>query len=146
MLLYGCGLRISEALALDRSQWPFGDDLKIRGKRGKERIVPVLPQVRRAVRLYLDRLDEVFCKNVAGDDRAVFIGVRGKRLDQRTVRAQMQKLGDHLNLPALSPHMLRQAFATHLLANGGDLRTVQELMGHASLSTTQRYIEVDEVK
>mgnify|MGYP000190897837 CR=1 FL=1 len=142
-LLYGCGLRISEALALDRSQWPFGDALMIRGKRGKERIVPVLPEVRRAVRLYLDRLDE--SDNVVVDDRALFLGVQGKRLKQGIAYAQMQKLRDDLNLPAMSPHTLRHSFATHLLANGGDLRTIQELLGHASLSTTQRYIEVDEV-
>ena len=142
-LLYGCGLRISEALALDRSQWPFGDALMIRGKRGKERIVPVLPEVRRAVRLYLDRLDE--SDNVVVNDQALFIGVQGKRLKQGIAYAQIQKLRDDLNLPAMSPHTLRHSFATHLLANGGDLRTIQELLGHASLSTTQRYIEVDEV-
>ena len=142
-LLYGCGLRISEALALDRSQWPFGDALVIRGKRGKERIVPVLPEVRRAVRLYLDRLDE--SDNVVVDDRALILGAQGKRLNPRAFNAQMQKLRDDLNLPAMSPHTLRHSFATHLLANGGDLRTIQELLGHTSLSTTQRYIEVDEV-
>ena len=139
-LLYCCGLRISEALELNRSQVPFGDSLMIRGKGGKDRVVPVLPVVRNAVRAYLDLNPFKVAQN-----GPLFVGVQGKRLNQRIVRAQMQKLRVSIGLPSTAtPHALRHSFATHLLAGGGDLRTIQELLGHASLSTTQRYTEVDE--
>ena len=144
LLLYGCGLRVSEALELNRSNVPLGEALMIRGKGGKDRLVPVLPKVREAVQDYLEELRLASPFPVA-DNGPLFLGVRGKRLDQRVVRAQMKKLRDELGLPSTTtPHALRHSFATHLLAGGGDLRTIQELLGHASLSTTQRYTEVDE--
>ncbi len=138
-LLYGCGLRIAEALDLNRHQAPFGDVLMVKGKGGKERLVPVLPVVRYAANSYL-----TLCPHAVAGDGPLFLGVRGGRLDQRIIRAQMQKMRIALGLPSTaSPHALRHSFATHLLARGGDLRTIQELLGHASLSTTQRYTEVD---
>ena len=138
-LLYGCGLRIAEALELNRDQAPLDDSLMVRGKGGKDRLVPVLPVVAQAVRDYLD-----LCPYELPGQGPLFLGVRGKRLNQRIVRGQMQKLRMALGLPSTAtPHALRHSFATHLLAGGGDLRTIQELLGHASLSTTQRYTEVD---
>ena len=137
-LLYGCGLRIAEALALNRAQAPLEDSLMVRGKGGKQRLVPVLPVVSKAVRAYLD-----LCPHDLPAQGPLFLGVRGKRLNQRIVRARMQQLRITLGLSATAtPHALRHSFATHLLAGGGDLRTIQELLGHASLSTTQRYTEV----
>ncbi|MBC8240261.1 MAG: tyrosine recombinase XerC [Alphaproteobacteria bacterium] len=137
-LLYGCGLRIAEALALNRGQAPLEDSLMVRGKGGKDRLVPVLSVVRRAVDAYL-----ALCPYVLGPQEPLFLGVRGKRLNQRIVRARMQQLRVTMGLPpTATPHALRHSFATHLLAGGGDLRTIQELLGHASLSTTQRYTEV----
>ncbi len=139
-LLYGCGLRIAEALDLNRGHSPLGDILMVMGKGGKERLVPVLPVVRHAVNAYVK-----LCPYDVPGTGPLFLGVRGKRLNQRIVRAQMQKLRVALGLPSTAtPHALRHSFATHLLAGGGDLRTIQELLGHASLSTTQRYTEVDE--
>ena len=141
-LLYGCGLRIAEALALNRDQAPLQDSLIVRGKGGKERLVPVLPVVRRAVDAYLEYCPYNFPGQ--GAEKPLFLGVRGKRLNQRIVRARMQQLRITLGLPSTAtPHALRHSFATHLLAGGGDLRTIQELLGHASLSTTQRYTEVN---
>jgi len=141
-LLYGCGLRIAEALALNRDQAPLQDSLIVRGKGGKERLVPVLPVVRRAVDAYLELCPYNFPGQVA--EKPLFLGVRGKRLNPRIVRARMQQLRITLGLPSTAtPHALRHSFATHLLAGGGDLRTIQELLGHASLSTTQRYTEVN---
>lgn len=138
-LLYGCGLRVAEALDLNRDQAPLGQALMVKGKGGKERLVPVLPVVAQSVREYL-----ALCPYELPGGGPLFLGVRGKRLNQRIVRAQMQKLRAALGLPAsATPHALRHSFATHLLSGGGDLRTIQELLGHASLSTTQRYTEVD---
>jgi integrase/recombinase XerC len=140
-LLYGSGLRISEALSLSRAEAPRGpnDALRITGKGGKQRIVPVLPAVAAAITLYL-RL----CPHSPGPNGPLFLGARGERLNPRMVQRAMAKLRGALGLPATAtPHALRHSFATHLLANGGDLRTIQELLGHASLSTTQIYTEVD---
>lgn len=138
-LLYACGLRIAEVLDLNRHQAPLSDSLMVRGKGGKDRLVPVLPVAVQAVKHYLDH-----CPYELPAAGPLFLGKRGKRLNQRVVRAQMQKLRLALNLPATAtPHALRHSFATHLLAGGGDLRTIQELLGHASLSTTQRYTEVN---
>ncbi len=139
-LLYGCGLRIAEALALDVAQAPRGGVLRVVGKGGKERVVPVLPAVEQAVAAWL-------AVRPGGADPALFVGARGGRLNaavaQRALRAYRRLAG----LPEhATPHALRHSFATHLLAGGADLRAIQALLGHASLSTTQRYTAVDEAK
>ncbi len=141
-LLYGCGLRISEALGLNRSDAPLPEVLRIAGKGGKERLVPVLPVARAAVESYL-----AVCPYDLGVDGPLFIGVRGKRLGARAAQLLMQNLRNQMGLPATTtPHALRHSFATHLLEAGGDLRTMQELLGHASLSTTQVYTGVDQAR
>lgn len=138
-LLYGCGLRLGEALALNIGDAPKGDTMLITGKGSKQRLVPVLPLVQEAVELYLaqrpyDR----------GLDQPLFVGARGKRLNPGVVQRQMRRLRALLGLPeTATPHALRHSFATHLLARGGDLRTIQELLGHTSLAATQRYTQVD---
>ncbi|PTW62987.1 tyrosine recombinase XerC subunit [Breoghania corrubedonensis] len=140
-LLYGCGLRISEALGLTRAQAPTHETrvLRIVGKGGKERLVPVLPVVGEAVAQYLK-----LCPFAIDDDGALFRGARGGPLSPRIIQLAMQRLRGALGLPdTATPHALRHSFATHLLAGGGDLRTIQELLGHASLSTTQVYTGVD---
>ena len=144
LLLYGCGLRIGEALGLDRADAPAADgalrSLMITGKGNKQRLVPVLPVVAEAIADYL-----AACPHELGPGDPLFVGVRGKRLQPRLIQQTMAGLRGALGLPAsATPHALRHSFATHLLAGGGDLRTIQELLGHASLSTTQRYTEVDE--
>jgi integrase/recombinase XerC len=138
-LLYGCGLRISEALALNRSVLPLGDALKVLGKGKKERVVPLLPVVGEAIAAY-----DAACPYKGGTDMPLFIGAKGKRLDPAIAQKSMRSLRSQLQLPdTATPHALRHSFATHLLGNGGDLRAIQELLGHASLSTTQRYTEVE---
>ncbi len=142
LLLYGCGLRIGEALALNRGQAPAakaGDTMVVTGKGNKQRMVPVLPVVARAMDDYL-----AACPYPLGGDDPLFVGVRGKRLNPGVVQRQVRRLRALLGLPeTATPHALRHSFATHLLSGGGDLRTIQELLGHASLSTTQRYTAVD---
>ena len=138
-LLYGCGLRISEALGLQRGDVPFRDAIRIVGKGNKERVVPVLPVVAESVEAYV-----ALCPFVMTADGPLFVGVRGKRLNAGVVQRQMRQVRIALGLPdTATPHALRHSFATHLLSSGGDLRSIQELLGHASLSTTQRYTEVD---
>jgi integrase/recombinase XerC len=140
-LLYGAGLRVGEAVGLDRRQLPRDPSapLAVTGKGRKQRIVPLLPQVRAAIETYL-----ALCPYSLGSDDALFVGARGQRLNARIVQRQMQRLRGWLALPeSATPHALRHSFATHLLAGGGDLRAIQELLGHASLSTTQRYTAVD---
>ena len=138
-LLYGCGLRISEALSLRRSDAPLTASLRITGKGSKTRIVPVLPQVAAAMAAYLGDLPFVLSA-----DAPLFRAKRGGPLSPRHVQATVQKLRGRLGLPdSATPHALRQSFATHLLGAGADLRSIQELLGHASLSTTQRYTDVD---
>jgi len=138
-LLYGCGLRISEALSLKRSDAPLGDVLRITGKGSKTRMVPVLPAVRASVDAYVAELSFV-----VEADEPLFRAKRGGPLSPRHVQATVQALRGRLGLPAsATPHALRHSFATHLLGAGADLRSIQELLGHASLSTTQRYTEVD---
>jgi len=138
-LLYGCGLRISEALALDRGALPFSESLRVLGKGRKERVVPILPAVALAVANYARS-----CPFTGGKDAPLFVGAMGKRLDPAIAQKAMRSLRRQLQLPdTATPHALRHSFATHLLAGGGDLRAIQELLGHASLSTTQRYTEVE---
>jgi len=138
-LLYGCGLRISEALSLRRKDAPLAEVLRIVGKGSKTRMVPVLPAVACAVDAYVAQLPF----GLAPED-ALFRAKRGGALGPRRVQALMQTLRGQLGLPdSATPHALRHSFATHLLGGGADLRTIQELLGHASLSTTQKYTEVD---
>jgi integrase/recombinase XerC len=142
LLLYGCGLRIGEALGLNRRDAPVGDSLVVTGKGSKQRLVPILPIVGEAISDYL-----AACPYPGDGDTPLFVGVRGGRLDPAVVQRQMRRLRAALGLPeTATPHALRHSFATHLLADGGDLRTIQELLGHASLSTTQRYTDVDTVR
>ncbi len=138
-LLYGCGLRIQEALGLNRMDAPSGDIMTITGKGNKQRLVPLLPVVVETMALYLDA-----CPFPVPPHGPLFLGARGKRLNAGVVQRDMRTLRNLLGLPeTATPHALRHSFATHLLSAGGDLRTIQELLGHASLSTTQRYTEVD---
>ncbi|MBP7242354.1 tyrosine recombinase XerC [Amaricoccus sp.] len=141
-LLYGCGLRISEALSLTQGDAPLGETLRIRGKGGKERLVPVLPVARRAVESY-----RALCPFAPGPAAPLFLGARGGPLNPRLVQGAMAAARRQLGLPATAtPHALRHSFATHLLEAGGDLRTIQELLGHASLATTQVYTGVDQAR
>lgn len=140
-LLYGAGLRIAEALALARGAAPLepGRALTVTGKGRKERSVPVLPAVAAATARYL-----ALCPLPLAADGPLFVGVRGGRLSPRIVQLTLERCRGALGLPAsATPHALRHSFATHLLARGGDLRTIQELLGHASLSSTQIYTAVD---
>lgn len=141
-LLYGGGLRISEALGLRQADAPLPASLRIRGKGGRERMVPVLPAVRAAVEHYRD-----LCPFEPGAQAPLFLGQRGGALNPRLVQKAMAAARMQLGLPATAtPHALRHSFATHLLEAGGDLRTIQELLGHASLATTQVYTGVDQVR
>jgi integrase/recombinase XerC len=138
-LLYGCGLRISEALGLTGVVTPLPQVLRIIGKGGKERLVPVLPAAQEAVAAYV-RL----CPHDLTRDAPLFRGVRGGPLNPRLIALVMERARHQLGLPATAtPHAMRHSFATHLLSAGGDLRAIQELLGHASLSTTQAYTAVD---
>ena len=139
VLLYGCGLRIGEALALNRADMPQGDALVVTGKGRKQRLLPVLPAVKQALAEYL-----AICPYPGDGDDPLFVGARGMRLNAGVAQRQVRRLRVLLDLPeTATPHAFRHSFATHLLAGGGDLRTIQELLGHASLSTTQRYTDVD---
>ncbi|MDJ1157366.1 tyrosine recombinase XerC [Chelatococcus sp. SYSU_G07232] len=140
-LLYGSGLRIGEALSLTRAAAPVGgaDSVTVTGKGGKTRTVPVLPQVARAIADYI-----AACPYHLPAEGPLFVGARGGALSPRIVQLAMQHLRGALGLPdTATPHALRHSFATHLLGRGGDLRAIQELLGHASLSTTQVYTKVD---
>jgi integrase/recombinase XerC len=138
-LLYGTGLRISEALRLKRRDVPLTDSLTVLGKGNKERLVPVLPAVREAVSAYAALIP--FSGNSAAP---LFLSRRGNAMSARAAQGLLQRLRSRLGLPAsATPHALRHSFATHLLKHGGDLRSVQELLGHSSLSTTQKYTEVE---
>ncbi len=147
-LLYGCGLRISEALGLTLDDFGMATNaqpkvttktLRILGKGGKTRIVPLLPVVAKALEDYLH-----LCPHIMGGEDNVFRGHRGGPVQPAVIQRAMRIMRGALDLPATAtPHAMRHSFATHLLGNGGDLRTIQELLGHASLSTTQKYTAVD---
>jgi integrase/recombinase XerC len=139
LLLYGAGLRISEALGLTGDVLPMGDTIRVLGKRSKTRIVPLLPVVRDAMRDYID-----LCPYPVERDAPFFRGARGGPLSADMVRKAVAAARVRLGLPdRTSPHALRHSFATHLLGEGADLRSLQELLGHASLSSTQIYTDVD---
>jgi integrase/recombinase XerC len=138
-LLYGAGLRISEALGLKRGNIGAADAVTVTGKGRKQRMVPVLPQVQKLIADYV-----ALCPYDLPDDGPLFVGAKGGPLSPRVVQLAMARLRGALGLPeTATPHALRHSFATHLLARGGDLRSIQELLGHASLSTTQIYTQVD---
>lgn len=138
-LLYGCGLRISEALSLTGKDFPLGSSLRITGKGGKERVVPVLAVAQSAAQTYVDA-----CPYEITAQSPLFFAIRGGALSPRAIQKTMASVRMQLGLPAsATPHALRHSFATHLLSAGGDLRSIQELLGHASLSTTQTYTAVD---
>ncbi len=142
-LLYGCGLRLGEALGLARREAPLVPGmLSVTGKGGKTRMVPVLPAVAEAVAAYV-----AACPWRLAPEEALFRGARGGALHPRMVQKRMEAVRVDLGLPeTATPHALRHSFATHLLAGGGDLRAIQELLGHASLTTTQRYTAIDAVR
>jgi integrase/recombinase XerC len=138
-LLYGTGLRISEALRLKRRDVPLAESLTVLGKGNKERAVPVLPVVREAISAYAALIP--FAGEITGP---LFLSRRGNAMSARDAQGLLQRLRGRLGLPAsATPHALRHSFATHLLKHGGDLRSIQELLGHTSLSTTQKYTEVE---
>lgn len=139
LLLYGAGLRVAEALSLTAAMLPIGQTLRVTGKRSKTRIVPIVPAVREAIADYLRQ-----CPYPLSGDTPLFVGARGGPLNPDLVRRSVAAARRRLGLPdTLTPHALRHSFATHLLARGADLRALQELLGHASLSSTQIYTAVD---
>lgn len=143
-LLYGCGLRISEAMNLKlRDVSDGGDSLRVKGKGKKERQLPLLTVVKKAIADYRN-----LCPLLGTDgDDPLFVGVRGRKLQPAIFTRRLQKLRREMGLPeSLTPHALRHAFATHLLSRGVELRDIQELLGHESLSTTQRYTHVDSTR
>ena len=139
LLLYGSGLRVAEAMALTANVLPIGRTLRVLGKRGKTRVVPVVEVVREAIAIYA-----LECPWPLVGATPLFVGVRGGPLNPDLVRRAVRDARHRLGLPdTLTPHALRHSFATHLLAGGADLRSLQELLGHASLSSTQIYTQVD---
>jgi len=139
LLLYGSGLRVSEALSLTARDLPIGRVIRVTGKRSKTRMVPIVPAVKEAIESYLKE-----CPYPVTGDTPLFLGARGGRLSADLVRRSVRAARKRLGLPdTLTPHALRHSFATHLLARGADLRSLQELLGHASLSSTQIYTKVD---
>jgi integrase/recombinase XerC len=142
LLLYGAGLRISEALSLKKNEAPSGDWIRVLGKGNKCRDVPLLPVICDGVKDYLEA-----CPFVVKEDAPLFLGKRGYMLSPRIIQRRIENLRYSLGLPShATPHALRHAFATHLLSGGADLRAIQQLLGHSSLSTTQRYTDVNEAE
>jgi integrase/recombinase XerC len=138
-LLYGAGLRISEALGLTADDLTSNDRITVTGKGNKQRNVPMLPMVRKLIDRYLDE-----CPFAKQKGKPIFVGVRGEPLNPAVAQRQLRVLRRQMNLPdSVTPHALRHSFATHMLASGADLRSLQELLGHSSLSTTQLYTQVD---
>ena len=139
LLLYGAGLRVAEAMGLTARVLPLGQAIRVTGKRGKTRIVPLVPAVKEAINAYV-----ALCPYPLAGDARLFVGAKGGPLNPDLVRRAVRGARTRLGLPdSLTPHALRHSFATHLLARGADLRSLQELLGHASLSSTQIYTEVD---
>ena len=139
LLLYGSGLRIAEAMSLTARVLPLGQAMRVTGKRAKTRIVPLVPAVKEAITAYV-----ALCPYPLAGDTPLFVGAKGRPLNPDLVRRAVRSARTRLGLPdSLTPHALRHSFATHLLARGADLRSLQELLGHASLSSTQIYTEVD---
>ena len=139
LLLYGAGLRVAEAMGLSARVLPLGQAMRVTGKRGKTRIVPLVPAVRQAIQDYV-----ALCPYGLKGDTPLFVGAKGGGLNADLVRRAVRGARGRLGLPdSVTPHALRHSFATHLLARGADLRSLQELLGHASLSSTQIYTEVD---
>jgi len=139
LLLYGAGLRVAEAMALTARVLPLGQAIRVTGKRGKTRIVPLVQAVREAINAYV-----ALCPYPLAGDARLFVGAKGGPLNADLVRRAVRGARTRLGLPdSVTPHALRHSFATHLLARGADLRSLQELLGHASLSSTQIYTEVD---
>ena len=139
LLLYGAGLRVAEAMGLTARVLPLGQAMRVMGKRGKTRIVPLIPAVKEAINTYV-----ALCPYPLAGEGRLFLGAKGGPLNPDLVRRAVRGARERLGLPdSLTPHALRHSFATHLLARGADLRSLQELLGHASLSSTQIYTEVD---
>jgi len=139
LLLYGAGLRVAEAMGLTARVLPMGQAMRVTGKRGKTRIVPLVPAVREAIEAYV-----ALCPYSLSGDAPLFVGAKGGPLNPDLVRRAVRGARARLGLPdSVTPHALRHSFATHLLARGADQRSLQELLGHASLSSTQIYTEVD---
>lgn len=139
VLLYGCGLRISEATGLNVEDVNNSELLKVHGKGNKDRYVPLLPMVKEKIQEYKD-----LCPYTLKTGDALFLGAKGERLNPRIIQRKLEKIRLELGLTAdVTPHALRHTYATHLLAQGADLRAIQELLGHSSLSSTQRYTEVN---
>ena len=139
LLLYGSGLRVAEAMSLTARVLPLGQAMRVTGKRAKTRIVPLVPAVKEAITAYV-----ALCPYPLAGDKPLFVGAKGGPLNPDLVRRAVRSARTRLGLPdSLTPHALRHSFATHLLARGADLRSLQELLGHASLSSTQIYTDVD---
>ena len=137
-LMYGAGLRIAEALSLNIKDIPLNQEaMIITGKGNKQRLIPLLPAVRKSIKKYIE------VHPCPTPDAPLFVGARGDRISPRVVQRNVEKIRNSMSLPdTVTPHALRHSFATHLLQGGGDLRSVQELLGHSTLSATQRYTEI----